>query len=271
MKNIHVLPIEKPSRLYYWGGKIRLGDLTTAPKNLGLSNQNIYITNDEGIKESFRGWFIGRCGFYKKCVDTKIINNELYLLDYLGNTDRLIWCKKIIITTDQDLIKDGVQAIDDEFLEWFVNNPSCEYVEIQPDKVYNKNRDSILYYKIIIPKEEHKQECKVSFKDCFNSLDKCVCDIMKQETLEEVAINCWAKGAWDNRDDFTDGFVEGAKWQKEQLKNVYLDAYVDGSRAQAKLMYSEEEVLEILYKHTEDLLAGKKITLEEWFEQFKNK
>jgi hypothetical protein len=35
--------------------------------------------------------------------------------------------------------------------------------------------------------------------------------------------------------------------------------------------YSEEEVLEILYKHTEDLLAGKKLTLEEWFEQFKNK
>ena len=35
--------------------------------------------------------------------------------------------------------------------------------------------------------------------------------------------------------------------------------------------YSEEEVLEILYKHTEDLLAGKKVTLEQWFEQFKNK
>jgi S-adenosylhomocysteine hydrolase len=35
--------------------------------------------------------------------------------------------------------------------------------------------------------------------------------------------------------------------------------------------YGEEEVLEILYKHTEDLLAGKKVTLEEWFKQFKNK
>ena len=29
----------------------------------------------------------------------------------------------------------------------------------------------------------------------------------------------------------------------EQLKNVYLDGYVDGSRAQAKLMYNEEEVI----------------------------
>jgi hypothetical protein len=36
-------------------------------------------------------------------------------------------------------------------------------------------------------------------------------------------------------------------------------------------MYSEEEVLNILYKHTEDLLAGKTITLEQWFEQYKKK
>jgi hypothetical protein len=30
--------------------------------------------------------------------------------------------KKIILTTDLDLIKDGVQSIDNEFLEWFVKN-----------------------------------------------------------------------------------------------------------------------------------------------------
>ena len=50
---------------------------------------------------------------------------------------------------------------------------------------------------------------------------------------------------------------------------IYLSGYVDGSRNQAKLMYNDEEVLEILYKHTEDLLLGKKITLEEWFKKFK--
>ena len=27
--------------------------------------------------------------------------------------------KKIILTTDDDIINDGVQSIDDEFLEWF--------------------------------------------------------------------------------------------------------------------------------------------------------
>jgi hypothetical protein len=46
---------------------------------------------------------------------------------------------------------------------------------------------------------------------------------------------------------------------------------VAGAKWQAERMYNEEEVLNILYKHTEDLLAGKKITLEQWFEQYKKK
>ena len=51
----------------------------------------------------------------------------------INNTEKWLdnnKCKKIILTTDPDLIKDGVQAIDDEFLEWFVKNPSCESVEV---------------------------------------------------------------------------------------------------------------------------------------------
>ena len=68
------------------------------------------------------------------------------------------WSTKIILTTDQDLIKDGVQAIDDEFLEWFVENPSCEKDEVNKGfadgTAYGYN---FLDYKIIIPKEEAKQ------------------------------------------------------------------------------------------------------------------
>ena len=76
---------------------------------------------------------------------------------------------------------------------------------------------------------------------------------MEKETLEEAA----EKYLKEKEKDFysyevKDGFIDGAKWQQER-------------------MYSEEEVLEILYKHTEDLLSGKKLTLEEWFEQFKKK
>jgi hypothetical protein len=61
--------------------------------------------------------------------------------------------KKIILTTDQDLIVDGIQAIDDEFLEWFIKNNSCEEVEIEDyGTLYN------FRYLILIPQEEPKQE-----------------------------------------------------------------------------------------------------------------
>lgn len=50
-----------------------------------------------------------------------------------------------------------------------------------------------------------------------------------------------------------------------------IDTLTKWQQEQDKKMYSEIEVLDILYKHTEDLLAGKKLTLEQWFEQFKKK
>jgi len=64
---------------------------------------------------------------------------------------------------------------------------------------------------------------------------------------------------------------------KAWTKNVIILSKADILIGQAKEMekqqqgYSEEEVLDMLYKHTEDMLAGKKVTLEEWFKQFKNK
>ncbi len=71
---------------------------------------HIYITSDEEIKEG--DWFY---------------NPKFNEIGINYNPDS---CKKIILTTDQDLINDGVQSIDDEFLKWFIKNPSCEFVEI---------------------------------------------------------------------------------------------------------------------------------------------
>jgi hypothetical protein len=154
MKNLFLLPTDKPSRLYLWEDKLRIGDLTTAPKNLGISNQNIYITNDEEIKEE--DWVFGMDGIFQYKGKVNLPDVELP--------------KKIILTTDETLIADGVQAIDDEFLEWFVDNPSCEEVDIDVDLKYF-NVDELrerhlkglphiysekIGYKIIIPQEELK-------------------------------------------------------------------------------------------------------------------
>lgn len=139
MKNIHILPTDKPSKLYTINSISKLDWSKSYLEQInGGTNQNIYITSDEEIKEG--DWF------YNPFINEIQIN---------CNSDG---CKKIIMTTDQDLIKDGIQAINNEFLEWFVKNPSCELVNIR--KVANgvKNHKLTYEYKIIIPKEETEQK-----------------------------------------------------------------------------------------------------------------
>jgi hypothetical protein len=69
--------------------------------------------------------------------------------------------------------------------------------------------------------------------------------------------------------------IEMEKQQQEQDRNVYLNAYVDGSRAQAKLMYNEED-LECAWSSSEQNMrfqfsssAYKGITFKQWLEKFK--
>ena len=103
-----------------------------------VENQNIYITSDEKAKEGDWGYIPFQGG------NVKLVGK--YFADD--------W-KKIILTTDQDLINNGVQAIDDEFLEWFVKNPSCDEIYVNKIESFDFGIDKYVYnYKIIIPKEE---------------------------------------------------------------------------------------------------------------------
>jgi hypothetical protein len=152
MKNIHILQqTDKPSRLHEYDFLSPMG-LSKEPLQWRLG-RNIYITNDAEIKE----------GDYALALDTNIVFNVSKSdLKAIKKFPHLY--KKIILTTDQDLIKYGVQAIDDEFLEWFVKNPNYEFVNLK--KIVNNaiNTDSDIptipwvFYEIIIPKEETKQE-----------------------------------------------------------------------------------------------------------------
>jgi uncharacterized protein YneR len=234
MKNLYLIPTDKPSRL-----------LKTMPKgNLILSksitsgshweNQNIYMTSNEEIKMD--DWYLD---------DTNSVRQSITECESYW-THRKKY-QKIILTTDQDLIKDGVQAIDDDFLEWFVRNPSCEWVKVRKNpkvhfivkgkgvKGFNQG------YKIIIPKEEPKQE-----------------------TLEEAAENKFGKvnptlGKSDYRMGYESGLIAGAKWQQER-------------------MYSEEEIksafkigFNIGYGSPVSELDLKQQHCDKWFEQFKKK
>ena len=49
-------------------------------------------------------------------------------------------------------------------------------------------------------------------------------------------------------------------------------SFNNGGKWQAEKMYSEEEVLDILFKHTEYFAGfGERVSLTEWFKKFKKK
>jgi len=142
MKNIHILPTDKPSRLYLGNnGNFVFGMIQTSiqSRNDDFTNQDLYITSDEEIKEG--DWVI---------TPTNDIIEWAKVFRPNG--------KKIILTTNKKLIRYGVQAIDDDFLEWFVKNPSCESVVVKYQYWKEINDVGKYTYKIIIPKEEPKQE-----------------------------------------------------------------------------------------------------------------
>jgi hypothetical protein len=141
MKNLFLLPTDKPSRLFKFANELHLD---TIPKEYYKKYQ-LYITSDEEIKEG--DWMIR--GNEQPIKVTKDFFWDFGVRYY-----------KIILTTDLSL--DGVQAIDDYFLEWFVENPSCENVEVDCWNIRTKNKvvyePSLKEYEIIIPQEESKEE-----------------------------------------------------------------------------------------------------------------
>jgi hypothetical protein len=162
MKNIHLSPTDEPSRLYLGNnGNFVFGMSQTAiqSRNDDFTNQNTHITNDEEIKE----------GDY--CISK--INNKIFKKEKKDIIDDL--CNKIILTTDQDLIKDGVQAIDDDFLEWFVKNPSCEFVEVIYEPKNFLDTKQGWEYEIIIPKKNFYCGDKFDYDEqCLEQCDTCV-------------------------------------------------------------------------------------------------
>ena len=201
MKNLHILPTDKPSRLHTWINDKGLRATLYEKPQLENPNtaKNIYITSDEKIKNR-------DCYIYLGQINKRTRKNSKVEYPFPNY-------QKIVLTTDQDLINDGVQSIDDEFLEWFVKNPSCEEVEVIPLRKSSGYYDEkevwhwdFLAYKIIIPKEELKQETIEEAKvDNLIKLFGKDFDLESSDTIKNCNVS----------------FEAGAKWQKEQDKNLY--------------------------------------------------
>ena len=96
---------------------------------LGCVNQNIYITNAETIKAGDSYLHFGTTADGEAYINVCNCYNGTRMLEEASHRPNALYtdgmfasdCKKIVLTTDRDLIKDRVQAIGDEFLGSFVD------------------------------------------------------------------------------------------------------------------------------------------------------
>jgi hypothetical protein len=245
MKNVYLLPTDKPTGIFE--SKISGLQYSIMPKirTNPLVGFHLYITSDEEIKE---GDYVTNGKYTSQAI------NEWWTKFYIGNPELKADYWKIILSTDPDLIAEGVQPIDDEFIEWFVKNPSCEFVEV----FHQLHKDEPLY-KIIIPQEEPKQEDE-NYLDSFGvtkSEFETFREFNKQETIKEAAEKAYRFEADPMMPDKTE-------------HQDFLRIFKKGARWQAERMYSEEDLLSA-FEAGMMFIGEDKGSFREWFEQQKKK
>lgn len=271
MKNVHLIATDKPSRLI---GNVKGFCQTTEnfTQNdldfISAKFYNIYITDNSEIKK--RDWIVIK-NIELNRVSTIKCETENQVLIANSKSDYNIK-KKIILTTDQDLIADGIQSIDDEFLEWFCKNSSCEFVEVERledgqyvDRFADGSVVEGIYenYKIIIQNEESKPHtfCETPNEKCtMNYCDENGCQNRNRELVEPKEesniIDQWLEK--NDNSEIDKQVEEAAKnhWKMqyimaldESTKPYIIQDFIAGAKwqqEQDKNKYSEEEVKNLL-------------------------
>lgn len=159
-------------------------------KNIYSINNNIYITNSAKIKEGEWCFELYNGDSKAKAPKFEDSNGDTWWLRKINMncSPTSIGVKKIILTTDQKLIKDGIQSIAPEFTEWFAQNKECEQVEINNEVI-----------KATLEKAAEEYADKQSSK------------AMRASTLDfaKSGEELWLEAKTD--------FTEGAKWKSEQI------------------------------------------------------
>jgi hypothetical protein len=293
MKSIHVLPTDKPSKLFInplWENQLRfVKNQLIEKKHKERFPQHIYITNSEEIKDGEYGICLNlvRQGFKSHQSVFKMDSEQRQAMKELGGQKKAE-VLKVILSTDDTLIKDGVQAIDNTFLEWFVKNPSCESVEtiydlfnlmgrrVDPMNLGQNHSQCVWKYKIIIPKEEPKQ-----IKCYCGHTTSCDCSPLEEPNI----INDWLEKHGDPevakqvekeaKELHEQSTLEEAaeKWYDSTEENKgfpKIKAFKDGAKWQSEKSYSREQVIELFNKYVEDIenpISSKFKGFHEWIQQ----
>jgi hypothetical protein len=292
MKNIFLLPTEQPSRL------VKIKDtffLTTTDDIPGGTFYNICITSLEKIKKSVNQWYLDK--FLNKPRNSGGA-------EYSDNQN------VIILSTDPTLIAGGIQAIDNEFMEWFVKNPTCEFVKVIRNKklsgknIFDAKKGDLVFnnhgcggiiqglsndIRVHILSENGEGYVETAIT-ADNGIDTLIINnykvheytdykiIIPQEEQKQHLINIM-------HDDEELGLYEEPKQEtlEEAAERHYINcipsdrhSFIAGAKWQAERMYSEKEVYDLLEKTIEkfykhNYTLTKAKMKEQWFEQFKKK
>lgn len=140
-----LLPTEDKTILIKDKGKLEVIDFPQVAKTINsiVEGFHFYITDDSEIKEgdwylielfkidgSSDGFHLEQC----KTITDVWVNGKGTEKD--PNTRHIRNCKKVIATTNTELIKDGVPQIPEEFIKQWVNNPQEDVlVEVEEKTV----------------------------------------------------------------------------------------------------------------------------------------
>jgi uncharacterized protein YheU (UPF0270 family) len=253
MKNIHVIGTNEPSRFFEILGYNYIYDkfnkYSEEYKKLhGYKNKHIYITNDEVI--DIGDWVI-YCSKNDNIGVVHFINGEYVIAKDLQ--------KKIILTTDQGKIKDGIQPIDDTFLEWYVHNQSCEYVETED--WYNEMLSCCI----------SKEQCY-----CFKKRIIIPHQNLEQETLKEVVYQ--AIGLAANKQGIINQALATSNVMKILQERMYSDEdliafsdWAENSQEANDFWRKNRRTPTMDSSHNIYMLEKKIELFRIWFEQFKKK
>jgi hypothetical protein len=214
MKNVHVIPTDKPSRLF------KDQDNILNVHGIG-DKQHIYITNNEVKKHG--DWVVSNL-------------NEVTRF-------RSLYCqneyRKIILTTDQDLIADGVQAIDDALYDGFIAGAKWQaermYSEEEVLNLWDWLNDGFMLRRSLPSREE-----LISWFEQFRKSK------MKEKLKQEMAGKAFYESA--NR-------LIVVKRQ-EKLKDIELEKVFGSSHCEFSVI---ENNLAKLYRNQEKILKAIKL------------
>ena len=224
MKNVHILKTDKPSRLYFDVVRntfLLQERVNSNPVCFPIETKFIYITNNETIRGG--DYYFDGVDF----VHRKSIHNSALVE---GNKD----ARKVVLTNDKQLIKDGVQEISEEVLKQFVISP-VDYVEVRRvRKEYVDDQDAYGYdvdYYLV----------SFSQKNIEN----------KENWLEAKALELYPDGC-DNTNKSAEVykrvFIEGYKLAEKEMKerldkisqsNEDINSFGDGFEHAMNLIYKE--------------------------------